>query len=103
MTMAGRDNLEVLINSTLLSFAATVRTDCDRSVVIATLETLEDLFKGLREVGPFPIQDKPLSSLLVSVQDVFNNKVCVDGCVCVHAIPMYVSLAIYMCWLDQCV
>ncbi len=72
-----RANTNFLLNSTLLNFAAVIRTDCDRSVVIATLETVEDLLKALREVGPFPLEERGLSSLLVSLQDVFNNKVCV--------------------------
>ncbi len=80
MTPDGRDNLDILLNSTLLSFAAVVRTDCDRSVVIATLETLEDLLKALRKDGPFQLQERGLTSLLVSVQDLLNNKV--SGCVC---------------------
>ncbi len=71
----GREDLEYLLNSTFLSFAATVRTDCDRSVVIATLEMLEDLLKSLKVFSPFPLTEKPLSSLLVSLHDIFNNKV----------------------------
>ncbi len=84
MDTESRESIEYLLNSTFLSFAATVRTDCDRSVVIATLETLEDLLKSLKGNSPFPLTQKPLSSLLVSLQDIFNNKV-TTYCLHVHA------------------
>ena len=40
--------LEYLINSTVLSLAATARTDSDRNVVGTALETMESLFKSLK-------------------------------------------------------
>ena len=71
------ENLDVLVNSTLLSMAATVRTDSDRTVVIATLETLEDMLKGLKGTL-FCLADKPMESLAVSLQDIFEQKVIVS-------------------------
>ena len=66
--------LEGLINSTLVSLAATVRTDSERSVVIATLETLEDFLKSVKTLS-FPMAGKALESLVVSVQDILEQKV----------------------------
>ena len=40
--------LEYLVNGTVLSLAATARTDSDRNVVGTALETLESLFKSLK-------------------------------------------------------
>ena len=67
-------NMDVLVNNTLGSMAATVRTDLDRSVVTATLEAVEDLLKALRPLS-FPMQERVLSSLVVSVQDILEDKV----------------------------
>ena len=67
-------DIDILVNNTLGSMAATVRTDSDRSVVTATLEAVEDLLKALRSLS-FPMQDRVLSSLVVSVQDILDNKV----------------------------
>ena len=66
--------MDVLLNNTLGSMAATVRTDSDRSVVTATLEAVEDLLKSLRPLS-FPMQDRVLASLVVSVQDIMEDKV----------------------------
>lgn len=74
--------MDILLNNTLGSMAATVRTDSDRSVVTATLEAVEDLLKSLCSLS-FPMQDRVLTSLVVSVQDIMEDKVCV--CVCVKA------------------
>ncbi len=68
------DNIEYLVNSTLLSMAATVRTDTDRSVVLATLESLEDLVKALKSAS-FRLAEEPLESLAVSIQDILEQKV----------------------------
>lgn len=54
--------------------AAVVRTDADRTVVIATLEALESLLKFLKGV-PFIMEHNPLESLSVSLQDVLELKV----------------------------
>ena len=40
--------LEYLVNGTVLSLAATARTDSDRNVVGTALETLESLFNSLK-------------------------------------------------------
>ena len=40
--------IEYLVNNTVLSFAATARTDNDRNVVGTALETLEAIFKSLK-------------------------------------------------------
>ena len=66
--------MDVLVNNTLGSMAATVRTDSDRSVVTATLEAVEDLLKALEPLS-FPMQERVLSSLVVSVQDILEDKV----------------------------
>ena len=71
-------NMDVLVNNTLGSMAATVRADSDRSVVTATLEAVEDLLKTLRPLS-FPMQDRVLSSLVVSVQDILEDKVSSEG------------------------
>ena len=62
------------MNNTLGSMAATVRTDSDRSVVTAMLEAVEDLLKALEPLS-FPMQERVLSSLVVSVQDILEDKV----------------------------
>lgn len=66
--------MEYLVNSTLSSFAAMVRTDSDKTVVMATLETLDDILKPLKEFS-FSIREDVVTSLLVSVQDIMENKV----------------------------
>ena len=68
------DSLHVQTNLLIGSLAATVRTDAERYVAIATLETLEDLLRCLRELS-FPLAEAPLESLLVSVHDVLEMKV----------------------------
>lgn len=73
-TILSSDDLDYLINNTLGSMAATVRTDCDQTVVGATLEALEDLLKSLK-TPPFPMQERVISSLMVSVQDIVEYKV----------------------------
>ena len=72
-------NIQALVNSTLASFAATVRTDMDRGVVSTALEMLEDLLKFLRPFS-FPLQERVTDSLVVSVQDVFEKKVYAGFC-----------------------
>ena len=66
----------ILINSTVASFAAIVKTDSDKTVVVATLESLDDVLKSLRKLS-FPITEEVADSLLVAVQDVLENKVLV--------------------------
>lgn len=46
--MPHTEELEYLVNSTVLSLAAIARTDSDRNVVGTTLETLESLFKSIK-------------------------------------------------------
>ena len=67
-------DLEILINSTIVSLAATVRTDPDRTVVIATLESTDDLFRSLKSTS-FVLTEKALESLMVSIQDILECKV----------------------------
>ncbi|KAL5466681.1 hypothetical protein EMCRGX_G030825 [Ephydatia muelleri] len=77
-SLEDRANLDVLVNTTLLSMAAVVRTDTDRTVVIATLETLESLLKFLKGVS-FIMERNPLDSLSVSIQDVLELKAQCQG------------------------
>ena len=44
-------------------------------MVIATLETLEDFLKSIKTLS-FPMAGKALESLVVSVQDILEQKVC---------------------------
>ncbi len=67
------ENVCYLVSSALSSFAAVVRTDADKTVVVSTLETLEDMLKYLKSLN-FPINDKEVSSLMTSIQDVLDNK-----------------------------
>lgn len=67
-------DLEILINCTLVSLAATVRTDPDRTVVIATLESTDDLLRSLKSTS-FVLTGKALESLMVSLQDILECKV----------------------------
>lgn len=67
-------DLEILINSTIVSLAATVRTDPDRTVVIAALESTGDLFRSLKSTS-FVLTGKALESLMVSIQDILECKV----------------------------
>lgn len=69
--------MESLVNSTLSSFAAVIRTDSDKTVVVATLETLEDILKPLHKLS-FPVKEPAVTSLMTSIQDVMENKVYFD-------------------------
>jgi len=68
------ENIHYLVSSTLSSFAAIVRTDGDKTVVVSTLETLEEILKPLKTLN-FLIGEKEVSNLMVSIQDVLDNKV----------------------------
>ncbi len=68
------DDVEVLVNYTMSSFAAVIRTDSDKTVVMATLETLYDVLKPLKALS-FPIEEKVVDSLMTSIQDILDNKV----------------------------
>ena len=63
-----------LVNSTLVSLSATVKTDIDKTVVVTALETLDDVLRALRKLS-FSISKEAADSLLTSVQDVLDNKV----------------------------
>lgn len=54
--------------------SAGARTDDDPSVVVATLESIELILKSLKECG-FHLEEKVVSSLLVTIEDILNNKV----------------------------
>ena len=66
------------MNSTLASFAAIIKTDSDKTVVVTTLETLEDNLKALRKLS-FTISEEAGDSLSVAVQDILENKVRILG------------------------
>ncbi|CAI7993545.1 Importin-4 [Geodia barretti] len=67
------EELQFLTNSTVLSLAATARTDSDRNVVGASLESLENIFKSLKGTE-FKLAPQACSSVLVSLQDILHNK-----------------------------
>lgn len=71
------DHICYLVNSTLVSLSATVKTDVDKTVVVTALETLDDVLKALRKLS-FPMSKEAGDSLLTSVQDVLENKVLQD-------------------------
>ena len=66
--------MEFLVNSTLGSFAAIVRTDSDKTVVVSTLETLEEILKPLKVLS-LPVKEDVISSLMISIQDLLENNV----------------------------
>lgn len=68
------DNVGYLVNSTLTGFAAIVKTDDDKTVVVTTLETLDDVLRALKKLS-FLITEETADSLLVAVQDILENKV----------------------------
>ena len=68
------ENVHYLVNSTLSSFAAVVRTDTDKTVVVSTLETLDEVLKPLKTMQ-FSVKDEVVSNLMTSIQDVMDNKV----------------------------
>ena len=88
--------IEYLVNNTVLSFAATARTDNDRNVVGTALETLEAIFKSLKvrvqkchptilnfsffQGTEFAMSTQACSSILVSLQDILHNKVTSSVC-----------------------
>ena len=63
--------------------AAVLRTDDDRTVVITTLEALEQLLKFLKGV-PFTLERNPLESLSVSLQDILELKARIHTRWCTH-------------------
>lgn len=67
-------SLNILINSSLTNMSASARTDADSLVTVATLESIETVLKSLRGRG-FPIESKVAESLLVTIDDLLNNKV----------------------------
>ena len=67
-------SLNILINSTLANMSASARTDSDPLVTVATLESIELVLKSLRG-REFPIEGKIWASLLVTIDDILNNKV----------------------------
>jgi len=68
------DNVSFLVNSTLANFAAIVKTENDKTVVVSTLETLDEVLKALKKLS-FQMSEEAASSLMVAVQDVLENKV----------------------------
>lgn len=68
-----KEEVGILVNSTLANFAAMVKTDCEKTVVVTTLEALDDVLKSLRKLS-FPMKEETLDGLMVAVQDVLENK-----------------------------
>ena len=67
-------DVELLVNSTLGSFAAIMRTDTDKTVVVSTTDTMAEILKPLKALS-FPVKEEVVSSLITSIQDVLDNKV----------------------------
>ena len=68
----------MFVNVIMNNMAAGVKTDMDRMVVMATLETLEELLKALKG-GWFEMETKALEGLVVSIDDILANKVTKDA------------------------
>ena len=66
--------MNILINLSLSNMSASARTDADSLVTVAMLESIETVLKSLRGHG-FPIESKVAESLLVTIDDLLNNKV----------------------------
>lgn len=69
-------SLNMLINSTLNNISASARTDSVSTVVLATLDSIETVLKGLKGRGCV-LEQTVVESLVVTVEDVLNNKVSV--------------------------
>ena len=65
--------------------SASARTDADPTVVVATLESIEVILKGLKNHVGVALEQKCVESLLVTIEDVLGNKV---GVSC-HTYPNY--------------
>ena len=66
--------LDKLMNATLLDMSAGARTDSDPMVVVTTLENLEKMLKAMNGRSLI-LEEKVVESLLVTIDDIFNNKV----------------------------
>ena len=69
-------SLNMLINFTLNNMSASARTDSVSTVVLATLESIEIVLKGLKGRGCV-LEHAVVESLVVTVEDILNNKVVV--------------------------
>ena len=58
----------------MANFAAMIKTDSDKTVVVATLESLDDLLKALKKLS-LEVTEETLDGLIVAVQDILDNKV----------------------------
>ena len=63
----------------MANFSAIVKMDVEKTVVVTTLETLEELLKTLKSLSP-PVTEETLDGLVVAVQDVLENKVLATQC-----------------------
>lgn len=64
----------MLINFTLNNMSASARTDSVSTVVLATLDSIETVLKGLKGRGCV-LERTVVESLVVTVEDILNNKV----------------------------
>ena len=64
----------MLINFTLNNMSASARTDSVSSVVLATLDSIETVLKGLKG-RECVLERTVVESLVVTVEDILNNKV----------------------------
>ena len=72
------EDVGILVNTTLANFAAMIKTDSEKTVVVATLETLDDVLKHFKKLS-LPLKEETLDGLLIAVQDVLENKVGREG------------------------
>lgn len=59
---------------TLSSFSAIIKTDIDKTVVVATLETLEELLKALKRLS-YPMKEETMDAIVIAIQDILENNV----------------------------
>jgi hypothetical protein len=68
------EDVGFLVNNTLANFAAMIKTDSDKTVVVAILETLDDILKHFKKLS-LPLKEEALDGLMTAVQDVLGNAV----------------------------
>ncbi len=83
---------------TLSSFAAVIKTESDKTVVVATLESLEDLFKAMIVIS-FPMKEDTLDSLMLAIQDTLENKVSMERTLCTVSTAVDSLQSKYLAWL----
>ena len=59
---------------TLSSFSAIVKTDIDKTVVVATLEAMQELLKELKKLS-FVMKDETMDAVSAAIQDILESNV----------------------------